>query len=568
MTRSAIVLLSFALLLLTGCVENAVFQPSPPGHAPAGERAHPTTKAQDPLLGPIEPVAIDLRRIPVNASRGSKPVPQPKSRQRPRLPISDEMADNLRAASRFLPPNPNIQRQANLAARAPTNDSDFDAIDGTDNVGGSSVPPDSELAVGPTHAIVVVNSMFAIYNKTTGALLAGPTDFDAFFTGVSGCSGTFDPNVLYDESADRFILGIDGDGTAYCVAASTSGDPTSTWSAYGFSTIEDPGDFFDYPHAGVGEDAIFMGANLFAAVFRAEVWAMNKSQMYAGTALSVVKRELGGSADTPQPMNLHGFGQGTWPSTGVHYILGDGVFDGTTIGVWSWEDPFGSDTFINEGTVNLNSFTGVTGGFPLDVPQGGGGDDVQGNDWRVQDAEYRNGNLWMTHTIACNPGAGSVNCFRWAEIDPTGPSIVQAGVFGTDGEFRTFADLAVNHCEDVTIGYSKSSTSIFPGVFYTGRLGTDTANTLGAEAELIAGEIVYTAFDDVPRRWGDYSGATSDPDGERTWYLGEYSKDVAGAAPWGERVGEFSTSCDAPDFIFADGFESGDTAAWTSSVGE
>ena len=154
------------------------------------------------------------------------------------------------------------------------------------------------------------------------------------------------------------------------------------------------------------------------------------------------------------------------------------------------------------------------------------------------------------------------------EIDPTGPSIVQAGVFASDGEYRTFADLAVNHCGDMTIGFTKSSTSMFPSVYYTGRLGTDPANTVGAEGELKAGENTYSGFDGTPFRWGDYSGATSDPDGVQTWYLGEYSRNNILGTKWATSIGRFSTNCEAPGQgpIFLDGFESADSQAWSSQV--
>lgn len=75
--------------------------------------------------------------------------------------------------------------------------------------GGTSVPPDSDLAAGTTHLVAVQNSSFAIYNKS-GVLQAGPILFDNFLTsaGVTA-SDTFDPTVLYDEEENRFVMGIE-----------------------------------------------------------------------------------------------------------------------------------------------------------------------------------------------------------------------------------------------------------------------------------------------------------------------------------------------------------------------
>jgi hypothetical protein len=92
----------------------------------------------------------------------------------------------------------------------------------------------------------------------------------------------------------------------------------------------------------------------------------------------------------------------------------------------------------------------------------------------------------------------------------------------------------------MAVGYTKSSTSIFPSVWVAGRESNDTAGTLDAETLLKAGEITYTAFDAAPRRWGDYTGFTSDPNGRDVWYLGQYSKITGSSAGrWGTYIGAF-----------------------------
>ena len=397
------------------------------------------------------------------------------------------------------------------------------------------------MAVGPNHILAVINVAFAVYDKS-GNLLRGPTTFASFFSGTPGCSntGVFDPNVVYDESTDRFILGIDGDGSDYCVAATQGSDPLAGWNRYGFAT-NISGAFFDFPHAGVGRDAIYVGSNQFLGSFFLEgrVFAIDKAALYAGSSLSVISRSTN-SGSAPQPMNLHGFNQGTWPTSGPHYIMTD-EFDGTTHTIWSWSDPFGANVFTNEGDVDLNSATGVTAGFPIDTPQAGSSELIQANDWRGLDAEYRDGEIWMSNTIACNPGGGTVNCIRWARIDPTGPAVIDAGIFASPGEYRFFPDLAVNSCGDMAIGYAKSGSSLFPSIWVTGREAGDPAGSLQTETQMKAGEVAYDSFQGAgPHRWGDYTGMTIDPDGQTFWYLGEYSKDIAGlSTKWGNFIGSF-----------------------------
>ncbi|MCB8939829.1 MAG: proprotein convertase P-domain-containing protein [Ardenticatenaceae bacterium] len=460
-----------------------------------------------------------------------------------RLPES-QMA-LLQAEALTLPSSENVQiAPTGPAALAPTSGVSFASMDYTECCGGGgNVPPDPELAVGPNHVIAVVNVAFEIYDKS-GNSLVGPTTFASFMGSNTNCTGVFDPNALYDEREDRYILGIDANGTDYCLAVSQTSDPTGSWNIYSFSTGS-ASIFFDYPHAGVGNDAIYMGANMFnnttSSFMDSRIWAFNKAQMYAGQAATSVMRNLGANDDTPQPLNLHGWNQGTWPTSGPHYFIAETGYNGANHTIYSWSNPFGSNTFSTVGVANLNTATGVTAANTVSFPQASGGT-LQGNDWRPQDFEYRNGFAWTTMAIGCNPGSGTVNCVRWAQINPATAAVVNAGVYSSNGEYRQFPDLAVNHCNDMAVGYTKSSSSIFPSVYVTGRQSTDPAGTLQAEVLLKSGEISYTSFEaTAPRRWGDYTEMTIDPNGTTFWYLGEYSKNTGTTSGrWGTYIGSYS----------------------------
>ena len=160
----------------------------------------------------------------------------------------------------------------------------------------------------------------------------------------------------------------------------------------------------------------------------------------------------------------------------------------------------------------------------------------------MQDADYRNGDIWMSTTIACNPGGGTVNCARWARIDPTGPSVIDAGVLASNGEYRTFPNVAANHCDDMALGYTKGSATTFASIYVAGRESGDAPGTLQTEMLLKAGEVAYSSFgnDPPPHRWGDYTEMAADPDGQTFWYLGEYSKETGAISKWGTYIGSFS----------------------------
>ncbi len=504
--------------------------------------------------GQSSPVVVNLRKIPPGQY---DPMNQFDRWQRGEILLErgDSIIDrakmeDLKVAAMNLPVSANISGAGGQQGiNAPSAQIGFDSLDYTECCGGGgNVPPDPELAVGPNHVIAVVNVAFEIYDKS-GTNLAGPTTFASFMSADPACTGVFDPNAIYDEEHDRYILGIDANGAAYCLAVSQTGDPTGAWNIYSFNTGNN---FFDYPHAGVGRDAIYMGGNMFrcrgpfnCTFAESRVWAFDKIAMYNGQTAAFVSRALPKSEDTPQPLHLHGYAQGTWPASGPHYFFSSTNYNGATYSVFSWTNPFGSNALTKVGTVDLNAATGVTAGMPVNVPQLGG-QTIQANDFRPQDFEFRSGFAWSVMTISCNPGSGTVNCVRWAKINPATATVVDAGVYGSNGEHRIFADLAVDACENMAVGYTKSSTGITPSIFYNGRHASDPAGTLQAENLLKSGEIAYTSFEtSAPRRWGDYTEMTIDPAGTTFWYLGEYSKNTGTTnGRWGTYVGSFTYNCD------------------------
>jgi hypothetical protein len=128
--------------------------------------------------------------------------------------------------------------------------------------------------------------------------------------------------------------------------------------------------------------------------------------------------------------------------------------------------------------------------------------------------------------------------------------VVQAGVLASDGQHRFFPDLAVNDCNDMVVGYTKSSASTFPGTSVAGRRSSDPPGTLQPEVQLRAGEIAYTAFDNSPFRWGDYTGMTIDPNGKTFWYAGQYSKITGNQyGRWAIYIGSFEFDTCTPRLL-------------------
>lgn len=513
--------------------------------------------ADEMIIDASDVVVVDLADLPPATKMERQRLLGEMKPRGPELPISKQEAERRRQESLKLLPQENIQifpdGEGSLDEKAIQNIGQGNnngtlgngtaSHDGSNSCQGCALePPDPEMAAGPNHVIAVDNVSFEIITRATGARVS--FFFASFFATTPNCVGVFDPNVIYDEKSDRFILGIDANGTHYCIAANATPGNLNVWNLYSFQTVNSGTEFFDYPHAGVGTDGIYVGANMFHLpnFFQGRMWAVKKSDLYGGLPLTVAQANVGGES-TPQPANI----KGAFPAAGSHYYLTDDQFNGNTYAVWRWDNAIQipPGTLTKVGVVDLSVPVGVPGSFPIPAPQLGGVA-VDGGDYRVQDNEQRKGKLHMTTTIACNPGAGPVDCVRWAVIDPTVPSIVDMGVFASLSHYRIYADLAVDNCGDIAVGYTRSASNQFTHVYLTGRQPSDAAGLMQGELLCKAGEATYTG--PFPR-WGDYTGMTVSPD-NTFFYLGEYGKSQLNmaipfftSANWGTFICSYGFGC-------------------------
>jgi hypothetical protein len=128
---------------------------------------------------------------------------------------------------------------------------------------------------------------------------------------------------------------------------------------------------------------------------------------------------------------------------------------------------------------------------------------------------------------------------RWYEVrNPNGtPTVFQQGTLSSaDGTSRWMGSIAMDKVGDMALGYSASSSSVFPSVRYTGRAPTDQTNTMQSE------NIIQTGGGSQQRnlnRWGDYSSMSVDPVDDCTfWYTNEYLKS-SGTFNWSTRIASF-----------------------------
>lgn len=421
-------------------------------------------------------------------------------------------------------------------------------FDGTDNFCGCS-PPDTVGDVGPNHYVQMVNAtVFNVYNKT-GTVLVANRDLKALWSS-GGCStsDSGDPVVTYDSMADRWLLAQfrANFDNGFCVAVSQTPDPTGSYYLYEFVTP----DFPDYFKITAWPDAYYVGSN----ETNYTAYALNRANMLLGLSANFIRLVPSQGANFLMPADVDGATPPPNGTPGIFYTFKDDTTHGGTdrVEIYNfnadWVTP-GNSTFTTLGTFNITPFTyTVCGFFNLDcIPQGGTTQKVDPvSEWPMWRFVYRNFTDHQTLLGNFTVDVGSDRAgIRWFELRKTSGawSLFQQGTYSfADTIYRWMGSIAMDGDGNIALGYSRSSSSLKPSIYYTTRLASDTPGTFGPEELMFTGNGVQTGSN----RWGDYSSLNIDPADDCTfWYTQEYYPSNSGNN-WNTRVGVFKIpSCGA-----------------------
>ena len=422
----------------------------------------------------------------------------------------------------------------------------------------NAAPPDTNGAVGATQYVQWVNESFAVFSKSTGALIKGPVAGNQLFQGLGvnhpcAVNNDGDPIAQYDKQANRWVLtqfSLTGGPPFYqCVAVSTTSDATGTFNVYAFQQPN----INDYPKLGVWPDAYYITFNMFSNTFLgARACALNSAAMRNGAAATQVCFQLSSNFASLLPSDLDGAsaaaGTTSPPPAGApNFLLNFGT---NSVNLWQFHVDFAipsNSTLTGPTNIPVAAFTpACNGGACVQQPNTRQKLDSLG-DRLMYRLAYRNfaGNhesLVVNHSVTV--GATKRNPFtgvRWYELrrTPAGSgsfSVFQQGTFSPDTTFRWMGSIAMDKVGDIAVGYSASSSSVFPSIRYSGRVPADPTGTLEAESILQAG-----GGSQLPNlnRWGDYSSISVDPGDDCTFfYTTEYLK-ASGDFNWSTRIGSF-----------------------------
>jgi hypothetical protein len=405
-------------------------------------------------------------------------------------------------------------------------------------------PTDVNLAVGDTQVVQWVNTSYAVFNKTTGAVVAGPIEGNALWAGFGGpCQTNNDGDiiVLFDKVAHRWLMAqnvFSGPPYYTCIAVSTTADATGTFHRYQYPAAGTANQsvFPDYPKWGIWPDAYYQHNNGFGGAnsFQSEPCAFDRTKLLAGdsSALQICFAAPTTFDDSMLPGDLDSPSQ--LPPAGSPEVFVGSIDNGSTTSVYQYL--FHVD-FV---TPTNSTFTGFGGTMPITVAsfglacnagacisQKGIADKLDSlGDRLMYRLAYRNFGDHQTWLVSHSVTAGSSVGERWYEFhapeNSNTLSVYQQGTFAPDNNYRWMGSLAMDSNQDIALGYSVSSSSVYPSIYFTGRTTSDTLGTMETEAQIVAGTGSQVG---TSSRWGDYTSMVIDSADDCTfWYTNQYYK--------------------------------------------
>lgn len=411
----------------------------------------------------------------------------------------------------------------------------------SDGIGADGVvPPDANVAVGDTQVVEIVNTEYAVFDKT-GTMVQAPQPIHTLFAGLGGMCETLDggdPIVLFDQIAHRWFVSqleynADFSQNLLCTAVSTTADALGSYVLYEWDFGNN---LPDYPKIGVWPDAYYFSANMFwsGAIFlAADACAFDRNAMINGQpAIGVC---FSSSSPSLLPASLDGStlpnagAPGLYLRTGSNALalyrfhvdfnnINNSTFSGVNVGVQAFHQACGGRTCVPQpGTTQQLDSLGDRLMFRLSYRKF---------------ATYES--LLVNHSVQIRSSSTQTGP-RWYEIrNPFGaPSVVQQSTYAPDStRYRWMGSVAQDKQGNMLVGYSASSASLFPSIGYAGRLATDPVNQLSTEFLSFFGTGSQTSY----ARWGDYTSLAVDPVDDCTfWFVGEYLV-TTGSFNWHTRL--------------------------------
>lgn len=393
-------------------------------------------------------------------------------------------------------------------------------------------PADNSMAISNGGIIVSAdNATMEIYDGDAQNpylfTLQGHSDFFSFLN-PAPTGNIYDPKVLYDSQADRFIyLILHGSSSAQSellICFSQSNNPAQDgWWVYRIQANQaHPGSWFDYPNIGVSNNEFYVTGNMFTDAGQNSgniLYQIEKNACYNGQNInyqywSDVTDQGNEMAFTMVPLS---WGQQGNYGPGVLLVANETSNPSDRVIAFDLTDDMSA---ANE---QLNAYSVNTSGFDVggQAAQNGSNVLLDIGDNRIQNGFYLNGTIHMVFTSDIQQGWNGINYKRISASDLS----VQESTFGNAGThdycYPAVASSGTSvDDKSVIIGFLRSGQDIFPEFR---AVNCDHNMEWSNSVQIKAGEDDVNIGGQSPDRWGDYSGISRRNGADRTvWASGCY----------------------------------------------
>lgn len=416
----------------------------------------------------------------------------------------------------------------------------------------SAPAPNPSLAVGATQVVQWTDPVFAVFEKSSGQLQAGPILGNTLWSSLSGtrCANASAGTQLiveWDRANQRWFLAENTIGQApyyTCIAVSQTSDALGSYYTYEFPQGSLT---WDAPKWAVWSNGYYQteGEYSTSGYVGPELCAYESAKLVVGDgSAEQICFTLSPADGYPLPADIDS--TLAPPANEDEFFMS--LWDSSHLSLYSlhpdYQDPQNSTVTGNNGSqlITVPEFTPACNGAydGYCVPQQSASSDLQviGDRLLYRLAYWEDTPLANVRATPPRPvpsqhwyvlhdstASGGNEAPRWYEftapiraIPVTGISLFQSGTFAPDANYRWMGSIARDKKYDILMGYSESSSSMYPSIAITGRTINDPLGTMENELMVING----TAADTLGRQWGNYSSMRIDDDGCTFWYTNEY----------------------------------------------
>jgi hypothetical protein len=399
-------------------------------------------------------------------------------------------------------------------------------------------PPDTQIAVGPSQVLQMVNAMGRISSKSGTPLksfdLSRLFIIDTIFPAITN------PKTFYDLASQRFFAsalffsncsGCDIAGSQVVLAVSHTSDPAGLWSIYTAQSNTNK-IRYDQPKLGMSDDKVVISWNNDGSEDSSQYRVIHKQDLLdrVAVARSVI---FGPEADRfnvvpAQPLSATKTAYAVYHNKNSNNVSVM-AFTGTPA----------------EGNIQLEikeiGLDWATSSPPLAKQPGDPSLSINVGDDRVQSVIWKDNNLWATGGTGCETPV--IACLYFVQIGTDGtPHRVQATTLSDrDKGDIYYPAITLDYEGNLWIGATVSSATSYPaasvrpaqeGRFPPLILRDRYAIGIGA----------YQCVGCGQRSWGSYSGIALDPSNwNDVWVAAEYgSTSTTDPGQWGTAIGRFT----------------------------